>query len=356
MKLTVYTTATSGGYARALETQARRVIASLFLEKRISEEDVLVVLVTDKKEEVQEAYETYTQCMPRATVKILDNQKFTRSEKNYDRGSQLLIAQMRTAATKEALAWGSDVCLSLDGDVLPPHNAIRCMLDMLEFDGGYYGVSFCPYPSHGGGSFLGGRGNVERQIFPDYFEDEKDIPERLLKKRENLRKKLQALTKPNKELVSELQSLEKEIEQVPPKMNVFQANAKKWRRRGWFDMAYPAIGKGAIVPVDWTGFGCTMMNREALSLCDWAGYEGHGTEDLFINYHRWAANDIKMCCIPHCPCDHVVRNPDPNKNLGEYVHVRAFHDTDQEYVGHLRQKHQEWYAHTPGEEVRKKEK
>jgi hypothetical protein len=135
-----------------------------------------------------------------------------------------------------------------------------------------------------------------------------------------------------------------------------QSNLDKYYKHFPGTIIYPAIGKGAIVPVDWTGFGCTMMNREALALCDWAGYEGHGTEDLFINYNRWDANDIKMCCIPHCPCDHVVRNPDPNKSLGEFVHVRSFHDTDEEYTGHLRQRPCEWYAHTPGEKVRIKEK
>jgi hypothetical protein len=352
MKLTIYTTATSGGYSRALETQARRVLSALYSERRVRPENILIVLVTDKEEEVQAAYQTYTQGLPTATVKVLADPKFVKEGKNYERGSQLLIAQMRTAATKEALAWNSDFCLSLDGDVLPPHNAIRCMLDMLEFDNGYYGVSFCPYPSHGGGSFLGGRGNIERQIFPDYFEDEKDIPDKLLKKRDSLRKKLESLKKPDEALVKDLRAVEKEIEQVPPKMNVFEANSKKWRRRGWFDMAYPAIGKGAIVPVDWTGFGCTLMNRDALALCDWSGYGGHGTEDLYINYHRWAANNIRMCCIPHCPCDHVVRNPDPDKRLGEFVHVRTFHDTEEEYSGHLRQQHVEWFAHTPGEKLK----
>jgi len=56
--------------------------------------------------------------------------------------------------------------------------------------------------------------------------------------------------------------VDKRIEKYPPKSNVFVANGKKWRRRGWFDFAYPAIGKGAIVPSDWCGFGATMMNKK----------------------------------------------------------------------------------------------
>lgn len=351
MKLAIYTTATDG-YERALETQARRVTASLSLESRIKNEDVLIILVTDKESVASLAERTYTDCLPGATVKILADRRFTKDGDNYERGAQLLIAQMRTAATKEAIAWNADRCLSLDGDVLPPHNAIRCMLDMLEFDNGHYGVSFCPYPSHGGGSFLGGRGSVERQIFPDYAEEEKEIPAKLLKRRDAIRKKLEGNKNPPPAVVDELMAVEKEIERVPPNKNVFEANAKKWRRRGWLDAAYPAIGKGAIVPVDWTGFGCTMVNREALALCDWSGYDGRGTEDLYINYHRWEANTIRMCCITHCPCDHVVRNPDPEKRMGDFVHFRVSHELEGEYEGHLRQRPTEWYAHTPGEKLR----
>lgn len=356
MKLTIYTTATSGGYERALETQARRVVSSLSLEKRINKEQLLILIVTDKEEVVKDAYDTYTRGLPKSTVKIIADKRFAKEGDNYGQSSQLLIAQMRTAATKEAIAWDSDVCLSLDGDVLPPHNAIRCMLDMLEFDNGYYSVSFCPYPSHGGGAFLGGRGTLEKQILPDFFEDEKNIPAKLLKERNTLAQKAKAAKNFDENLVKKLQTIEKEIEKIPPNMNIFAANAKQWRRRGWFDAAYPAIGKGAVVPVDWTGFGCTMMNREALALCDWSGYAGHGTEDLYINYHRWAANNIRMCCIPHCPCDHVVRNPDPKKYLGEYVHITSSHDTSEEYVGHLRQRPVAWYAHIPGEKIKNKSK
>lgn len=352
MKLTIYTTATDG-YERALETQARRICAGLSLQKKIAEQDIQILLITNKPEVVADAHACYKRLIPRARVLIISNENLGTNFENYKADSQLLIAQMRTLATSQAIAFDSDRCLSLDGDVLPPHNAIRCMLDMLEFDDGYYGVSFCPYPSHGGGAFLGGRGTPQNPILPDVYEDEKDIPKKLSEEKRKLIALLSAQKQPSqKELDgarTRLSEIEESIKGMSPKGNVFALNAKKWRRRGWFDMCYPAIGKGAIVPVDWTGCGCTMMNREAIALCDWTGYEGKGTEDLYINFHRWAANGIRSCCIPHCPCDHVVRNPDPEKALGEFVHVRTGHETEGECVGHLRQWHVRWYSHAPGE-------
>lgn len=343
MKFSIYTTSTTG-YERSLETQARRIVASLSLEKRINDEDILILIVTDKDETVQAARTVYVNGLPGATVKVLADPRLAGGFENYGQNAQLLIAQMRTMATMQALAWNSDRCLSLDGDVLPPHNAIRCMLDMLEFDAGYYGVSFCPYPSHGGGAFLGGRGTHRNPILPDFYEDEKDIPEELLAEREELLKDV----KSNEVRLKEIDTA---IKQIPPKGDVFAMNAAgKWKRRGWFDNAYPAVGKGAVVPVEWTGCGCTMMNREALALCDWAGYDGRGTEDLYLNFQRWEPNGIKMCCIPHCPCDHVVRNPDPAKSMGEFIHVHTGHEREGEYSGHLRQWRGPWYAHQPGEQ------
>lgn len=347
MKLSIYTTSTTG-FERAIETQARRVCAALKLQNKIAEENVQIVLITDAAKAMQDGYETYKKCLPKATVKIHADKRLKSQHLYYKTNAQLLIAQMRTIGTKEALAWDSDFCLSLDGDVLPPHNAIRCMLDMLDFDAGYYGVAFCPYPSHGGGSFLGGRGTHYNPILPDSYEDEKDVPDDLLNRRKELQEAAEK-EENNEETIKEIHAINKQIREMPPKDNVFALNSNKWRRRGWFDMAYPAIGKGAIVPVDWTGFGCTMMNREALALCDWSGYEGKGTEDLYVNFQRWEANGVRMCCIPHCPCDHVVRNPDKNEGAETFIHVHTGHERDGEYVGHLRQWRGRWFNHLPGE-------
>jgi hypothetical protein len=75
-----------------------------------------------------------------------------------------------------------------------------------------------------------------------------------------------------------------------PLGNVFFCNSKKFRRRGWMDAAYPGLGIGAVVPSDWCGFGCTPMSKRALSLAQFDGYDGSGTEDLYMVWKRWHRN------------------------------------------------------------------
>ena len=333
MKLCIYTAATTG-YAHALVAQARRILAALALESRVSE--VLFLFVTDVEDAVSSAAKLYRDAG--ISVEVLLTER-TGGE-NYKEDAQLLIASMRQDASTRALAWGADICLSLDSDVLPPPNSLRCMIDMLAFDGGYYSVSFCPYPSQGGGAFLGGRGTPNNPILPDFAEEEKAVPPKLIARRQKLLDQLKATPSPAnpKDIHKKLMDIEKQIREIPPSENVFSANGKKWRRRGWFDFCYPAIGRGAVVPVDWIGFGCTLMSRHALSLCDFTGYDGKGTEDLFINFKRWYPAGLRMACIPHCPCDHVIRD----KKTGGHVLVATGHAEDEEHLGHLRQWRLPW--------------
>lgn len=251
---------------------------------------------------------------------------------NYQPDAQRVIARMRTAAHTMARANGVDYCWSLDSDVLPPANALRCMLDMLRFDGGYYSVATCPYPSQGGAGFLFGRGTLHRQIAEDIYEDERTIPKELAKRLKEHRALLLPGNEPEEEWVSMMKALEEEVKQCPPLDNVFGLNAKRWRLRGWGEVAYPAIGRGAIVPTDWCGFGCTLMSREALALADFSGYEGKGTEDLYVVWHRWYPAGLKICAIPHALCSHVIRKDDG------YLLVHAYHETEGECVGHIRQR------------------
>ncbi len=340
MKLCIYTCATRG-YGHALTTQARRLLAGLLLEDRVTE--LLIVFVTDDSLETCRASEIYRAGLigRQATIETIER-PFTVEGENYQPKAQLLIAAMRTAATDRAIGWGADLCLSMDSDVLPPANALRCMIDMLGFDGGYYGVTFCPYPSQGGGAFLGGRGTPQNPILPDFYEEEKDVPKKLIERRDKIRAELSKIS--TKEIVGDklrddLSEVEKEIRGVAPKENVYSCNGKKWRRRGWFDYAYPAIGRGSVVPVDWIGFGCTMMGRHALALCDFSGYDGRGTEDLYINFRKWYPAGIRMACIPHCPCDHVIRDPaDKTKR----VLIATGHADDEWHSGHLRQWRLPW--------------
>jgi hypothetical protein len=50
--------------------------------------------------------------------------------------------------------------------------------------------------------------------------------------------------------------------------------------------------------------------------------------------------------IPHCLCDHVIRNPG---KPGQYIHLQCYHEPDGEYVGHIRLRHKPWYSFDPGE-------
>lgn len=350
-KLFIYSAGTVG-YCAPMRAQAQRVVASLFADDRSKDMEVHVCLVTGEERDsnIEEALRVYESC-PRVRRAYVVRDKFSSGSENYKVPAQLLIAQMRTRAVMEAVSIDADLCWSLDSDVLPPVNSFRCMLDMLQFDRGYYQVSFCPYPSQGGGSFLGGRGDVASPILPDVYEDEKTVPEALIEKRAAMREVLNDTSnRPShaeaRKLIDEMNELEKEIRAIPSEGNVFHNNAKAWRRRGWFDNAYPAIGKGAVVPTDWTGMGCLLMSKQALACCDWLGYDGRGTEDLFVNYHRWAAAGIKICAIPHCPCDHVIRHPN---HKDQYVHIMSYHEAQGECEGHLRQRALPWYDHRAGE-------
>lgn len=346
-RLAIYTAATAG-YTYALKPQARAIQAALFAAGPC---EVKVIVVSDGNKEAESACDLYRQLLPSAEVEHVSDARIVDGHENYKPDAQLVIATMRTLATSVARAWGADYLLALDSDVIPKANSIRCMLDMLAFDGGYYGVAACPYPSQGGGDFLCGRGTPQNPILPDFHEDEKEVPAELVAARDAARETFQQdQSKTNRDA---LKAAEDAIRAVPPKGNVFAMNAEVWRQRGWFSQAYPGIGKGAIVPTDWCGFGCTMMGREAMALCDFTGYDGQGTEDLFIVFHRWWPAGIRIAAIPHCPADHIIRekvHDDSGKETGvqKIRHCFAGHEGQGECVGHLRQQRREWHPQEVG--------
>lgn len=359
-KLGVYVASTLK-HSYALKAQAR-ALHSACVYAGIS--DPTIVIVSSEEDFFDEVNSEYEKLLPKGKIILIKNKEFfdCSERKNYKNEVQLMIAQMRTIGTKTLLSEGCDRILSLDSDVLPHHNSIQCMLDVLEFDKGYYSVAQCPYPSQGGGAFLGGRGTPQKHILEDFLEEERAIPKKIKKQKAKAKKDLDQfisnLVKNRIEKSPEidqeiekkhqkLREIDEEIKKCPPKGNVFKLNSKAWRRRGWFDYAYPAIGKGSIVPVDWVGFGCTMMNKEAASLCDFSGYNGGGTEDLFIVWNRWYPNNLNIANIAHCPSDHIIR--DRGKD-GKYIHIMTYHEKEGETIGHLRQKHLPWYSQDLGEE------
>jgi hypothetical protein len=162
--------------------------------------------------------------------------------------------------------------------------------------------------------------------------------------------------KPTEEWHKRGQELHEKIKASPPKADIWKTIANNgWRKRGWMENAYPAIGKGAILPTDWVGMGCTLLSKRALSLAHFDGYGGLGTQDLFLCWNCWKPNGINMAVITHTLCDHIVRGREPdakdgsNQDFNKIVHVQAYHEPEGDYAGHLRQRHLPFYKHTGGE-------
>jgi hypothetical protein len=333
-------------YTYAMSAQARRVQAAC---RNIPEGSI--ILAGDKSEELQAIEKLYERLMPKWKVVRVAVANLVDNHKNYKEAAQLLIAQLRTAAFAEARSLDVDYCWSLDSDVLPPANALDCMMQMLQFDGGYYSISTCPYISQGGGGIMGGRGKPHDQIHPNFYEDEVDLPEAMKTELSEIRSKLKDKPDDAEKLQQRLGQLEVERrEKCPSKGNVWKINADHgWKPRGWIDHAYPAIGKGAIVPIDWCGFGCNLMNRTALAHIHFDGYQGKGTEDLFIVWNRWHQAGLRINAILHCLCDHVVRVPGKE---GKYVQLQAYHETEGDCVGHIRTRQLPFYSHDLGEQFK----
>lgn len=347
-------------YMYAMKAQARRVQAACQSYSRGH-----IILAGNDEAAMKDIRDLYKELLP-SWIPWMIYADLKDDLKNYKEEAQLLIAQMRTAAFAKARTLDVDYCWSLDSDVLPWANALKCSLWSLGFDDGYYGIAACPYPSQGGGGFLCGRGTPFAPILPDWYPDERMIPEELKKEVDETRKgiddAMKALDEKRKtaqnaaEMATEtaklntfmekMAKLEEKLREAPPSGNVFSLNAKGWRRRGFLDQAYPAIGHGAMLPSDWCGFGCTLMNRKALAHADWSGYDGRGTEDLFVVWRRWHQMGLRINVLTHCPADHVIRAPGQE---GKFICMQVHHETEGECIGHMRFTPKPWYEFSLGE-------
>lgn len=330
------------------------------------------IFATDSSKESKEALDLAKQELPEGwmvTCLELDIDDTEVGEK-YKINSQILIAKLQSIAFNFARKIRAKMLWSVESDVLVPADALRVsewVLKMPQADGSpYYDVAACTYPN---GMFLGGFGTPFSPINEDFTEEERKLPEKFKKiinlcneRIEKIEKELSELAKSeDKEKLKNFshfhQILEKEykrkfklkdkLKKYPPDGNIWDVTAKYgWKRRGWLDHAYPGIGKGSIVPSDWCGLGCTLMSQKALALADFSGYEGLGTQDLFLCWHRWYPADIKISIIPHVACDHVKHNTEENINNNEenipFIHYRASHATEGEFKNHLRQSVQKW--------------
>jgi hypothetical protein len=375
MKLGISVCATKS-YTYAMGSQARRVAACINTAK-IEGGDIIIV--GDESKEIENVCNYWTAILPLGwKIHLVKDKNFIEGGENYKQQAQLLIAAMRTTAHTLAIKLQVDYLWSLDSDTLPHANALRVMLDTLKFDGGYYNVAMCPYPNV---ALLGGRGTLQNQIAEDFLIEERSVPNKLKTVYEECEKRVSGKKLPywdcihddktifrtakwvdaeefqqkylkfyDKNKIQKLHEkehkrfirLKEKIKSCAPIGNVFALNSKKWRKRGWLENAYPAIGKGSIVPTDWVGFGCTLMDSKALQLAYFEGYDGAGTEDLYIGWNRWYPNGIKMAVLPHCPADHVIWAKKKGGSEKEYTLYNMYHETEGECVGHIRTRESKW--------------
>lgn len=266
-------------------------------------------------------------------------------QKAYQDEAQLIIARLQQAAFAKARELDAEQCWCVESDVLVPPNALRVLRDTLAFDDGYYSIAMVTYPN---GQFLGGRGTAQHPIAEDFTHEERQIPETMQKEIEAREKRLKDLAKkkerPSEDEMKQWAELDKRIRECPPKGNIFELQAKGWRKRGWLESAYPAIGRGAILPTDWVGLGCTLLNKKALSLATFEGYDLKGTQDLFLCWNRWHPHGLRMAVIPHVVCSHVKRKVDKDGRRTDEIEVHeAYHELGGEYDGHLRWRLKKFY-------------
>lgn len=311
----------------------------------ISGVDCEIILSTDDSKECLALVETAKSRLSGSKIHHIVTRGIDDEQKAYKDEAQRIIATIQQKAFSVAREIGSDYFWSIESDVLVPPNSLKVLLQALEFDDAHYSIGMVTYPN---GQFLGGRGTQTHPIAEDFRQDERkltdDIKKRIKKKEDEIKELSKSKLEPSKKQLSEWEELESEIKKCPPIGNIFELQAKGWKRRGWMESAYPAIGRGAILPTDWVGLGCTLMNKKALSLATFEGYDLKGTQDLFLCWNRWHQHGLRMCVIPHVLCSHVKRKVDENGNRTDEIEVHeAYHELDGEFAGHIRWRPKKYY-------------
>ena len=319
------------------------------------------ILATDTSEESKNALEMAREELPEGWKLVCLNLDLTENDVKYKEESQILIAKLQNAAFSFARKIRADYLWSVEADMLVSEESLKIsewVLQMPDLNGNnFYDVAACTYPN---ALFLCGFGSPTRQIEEDFQYEERIIPERfkkifekrkeqlkelkieettLIKEKQTSSEEFKICSKKLEKINKKLEKLSLKIKDFPPDGNIWEVIAKHgWRRRGWFDFAYPGIGRGSIVPTDWCGLGCTLLNKKALLLAEFSGYEGKGTQDLFLCWDKWNPKNVKIACVPHCPCDHVKIDSETKK----IIHHKAYYETDGEYKNHLRVDQQDW--------------
>lgn len=323
MKTAVFTAATKS-YAYALGECALHLARCL----RKSNDEFLWIIATDKKETVLPAASLW-ESFGFSPAKIIETGIEEKSKK-YKEASQLSIATLQQACMDEAVKWDADLYFSVESDVLIHPGSYEGLKWVLEFPvKPGYGIAAATYFN---GSFLCGRGTPQRHICEDFLEGERVIPKKLSEELAKTKKLIQGSRGKDEEAAKKLSELSEEIKKCAPKGNVFAMNAKQWRRRGWLDAAYPgAACQGSLLPTDWCGLGCTMWGRDVMNVTDFTGYDGRGTQDLFLVWSKWHPAGKKIGCLVGAPAGHV-KMEDGKRILWEPFFVPE----PEEAAGHIR--------------------
>lgn len=297
--------------------------------------------MTDESEESKGAEEVLKNALPMGwEITTIRLKGIESDEKDYKQTAQMRIARLQGLAFHFAkVKLKAEMFWNVESDNIVPANALRVLqwtLAMPDADGQpYYDIAAATYPN---GLFLGGFGTPQAQIAEDFLPEERILKPRLKLCMDKCVERLRTQgTKADEKELKRMSRLRERVKKCPPNGTIWEVIAKHgWRRRGWMDFAYPGIGEGAVVPSDWCGLGCTLMSKRALALADFCGYEGKGTQDLFLCWQRWYPAGLKIACVPHIVCDHVKCEKDG------IVHYVAYHESNPEQKGHLRVRKQPW--------------
>lgn len=336
MKLSISICATAS-YLHVWKTVIRRIVAA-----SLHRDDVHIVYVSDETDECKKAFALLEKECPAEWSKEHRPLALDNTGEHYKLNQQILIAKMHGEGFTAARMAGAKQCWTVEADVLVPPDSLRMMewaLQMPQADGSpYYDVAMCTYSN---GLFIGGRGDPTHPIAEDFKPEERVLTDEIKGRYEAHKVEEKAWIEqkkiPDEEWQKKAQALAEDIKKCPPMGNVWEMNAKfGWRLRGWMDFAYPGIGRGAIVPGDWVGEGCNLLSEKALAVANFEGYDGRGTQDLFLCWRRYHPNNLRMACITHTICDHV------KKQGNKIIHYQALHEQMGESKGHLRVVQKDW--------------
>jgi hypothetical protein len=296
----------------AIEDQSALVLAAARYAQ-LNDNELTYILVTDDSQEGRDAAESVKDTLPFAVIHCpIDVDENTTGKHNAS--GNITIAAMQHEAFHIARRIGAKFFWSVEADILPNANTLQCLMDALAFDRGFYDVAMAAYPN---ASFLGGHGTPRNHIAPNVYDDErkisKDLARRLKSKNKGVKEKAAA-----------------ELKTAPADGNIFARQAKGWKPRGWLEEAYPGVGCGAMLPTDWFGMGCTLFSQRALQLANWTGYQGAGTQDLWLGWRCLHQHGLRFAVVPHALASHLKPVD------GKMTLMHAYHELDGLTKGHLR--------------------